>query len=271
MSLAAIQREVRDVPLGLIDDPELPSRSSMDEQKLDELAASIRRDGLLQPLVLVRVGERYEVIAGHRRRLACGRAGLVAALAIIYPTKSAALEAAKYAENRHREDLNPADEAIWFSELLERDCGGDVDQLCEQLGERRTYVEGRLLLFQGDAVVFQALQRNDIRIGVAHQLNLCSDETYRRYLLHQAIVGGATVAVVSGWIADWKRNAQLVAGEPPPPSEASAPGPVPETDYFRCYVCQRNDDVHLMRPINVHEHCKRAILDKVMGAYNGEQ
>jgi ParB/RepB/Spo0J family partition protein len=270
MDLTTISREFKELPLGLIDAPALPSRSEMDEVKLEELTASIRRLGLQQPMVVARVGERFEVIAGHRRRIACGRAGLVAAPCIIYPSQDAALEAIKYAENRHREELNAADEAIWFSELLERDCGGDVDVLCDRIGEKRTYVEGRLLLFQGDELVFERLRKAEIRIGVAQQLNRCSDQQYRRYLLHQAILGGATVAVVSGWIADWENSQRLLSGTSPQVVSTASPGPVPETDYFRCYICGKTHDVHVMRPINVHDYCERAILAPMMAAYRGE-
>lgn len=270
MSLAHVSREFREIPLGLIDAPELPSRASMDEQKLDELTASIREIGLQQPVIVARVGDRYEVIAGHRRTLACNRAGLAGIPCIVYPDKSTALEAVKYAENRHREDLNPADEAIWFAELLERDCGGDVDALAEKLHEKRGYVESRLLLFSGDQKVFAALQRGDIGLGVAGQLNRCADPQWRAYLLHQAIVGGATVAVASSWIQQWQRDQAIAAGASAAPVETSPAGPVPELNYFRCAVCDGTEDVHLMQPINVHVHCKRAILDKLLASYRGE-
>jgi ParB family chromosome partitioning protein len=270
MNLAAITREFREIPLGLIDAPELASRTTMDESLLDELTASIRSLGLVNPITVARVDGRYEVLAGHRRTIACKRAGLVAAPCIVYPTKDAALEAIKYAENRHREELNPADEAIWFHELLERDCGGDVDVLCEQLGEKRSYVEGRLLLFQGDPVVFEALQAGEIKIGVAHKLNECTDQRMRRYFLNAALRGGATIAVVTGWIMDWKRDSGL---QPPAGGnivEAAAPAPVPETNYFRCACCGGDEHVHTMVPVNMHQHCKLAVFDKLIASYRGE-
>lgn len=270
MNLLTIEREFKELPLGLIDDPVFPSRTQMDEEKLEELTASIRRLGLQQPMIVFRDGERFQVIAGHRRRLACLRAGLVVAPCLIYQSLELGFKAIQYAENRHREELNAADEAIWFSELLESDCDGDVDVLCERLGEKRTYVEGRLLLFQGDDLVFERLREGKIRIGVAQQLNRCSDQQYRRYLLHQAILGGATVAVVSGWIADWENSQRLLAGSSPPIAPAATPGPVPETDYFRCYICGKTHDVHVMRPVNVHDYCERAILRPLVEAYHGE-
>ncbi len=270
MNIRDLVVEYRELPLHLIDEPVLPSRTSMDDQRMAELVDDVRAKGVIVPLNVVRVGDRYEVVAGHRRRIAAGRAQLAAVRCLIYPTKDAALEAVKYSENRFREDLNAADEAIYFSELLERDCGGDVDQLCAQLGEKRGYVEGRLLLFQGDEKVFAALQASEIPIGVAHELNKLPDRGYRRYLLHQAIVGGATISVVRGWVLDWQKQQSYPNGAPAPSSEAIAPGPVPETHYFTCAVCGRTDNVHLMQPINVHTHCRLAILDPLLDSYHGK-
>lgn len=269
MGLAAIRREFRELPLGLIDEPPLPSRSSMDEHKLEELVESIRRDGLQQPMVVARTGERYEVIAGHRRWHACRRAGLAFAPCLIYPSKDAALVAVQFAENYAREELNAADEALWFSELLEKHCDGDVDVLCERLHSKRSYVEGRLLLFQGDPTVFEALQQERIKIGVAHLLNQVGAEPMRRYFLDAAVRGGATESVVKGWVLTWKQQAALEAGEPAAPAPVTVASAIPQTDYFRCACCNGTDNVHLMVPINVHSHCKLAILDKLLAAYNG--
>lgn len=241
----------------------------MDEDKLDELAVSIRAIGLQQPMIVARLGERYEVIAGHRRRLACARAGLAAAPCIVYPDKTAALESVKYAENRFREDLNPADEAIWFSELLERDCGGDIEKLAGLVGEKLSYINNRLLLFGGDPDVFQALRDGKIKIGVAHEINKCPDPEYRRYYLEHAVRGGATVAVVNGWITEWKNmyaeRAPVQAGEP-----STAPSVViPIYDPMACYVCKKSDPRFIPNTIYVHAHCQLAILEPLIETVNG--
>lgn len=271
MNLAAAPREFKELPLGLIDDPELPSRTSMADEPMDELVASIRAIGLQQPMIVHRAGERFNIIAGHRRLLACKRAGLAVAPCLIYPTKDTAQIAIQYAENRFREELNPADEALLFAELLERDCHGDVDVLCERIGEKRAYVEGRLVLLR-DQDIFDALQSGRLaKVGIAHQLMKVTDPLMRRYYLDSAIRGGATVSVVSGWVMEWQANQRALSGEPAPASSAAAPGAVPQTNYFTCAVCGETTDVHLMVPINVHQHCKLAILDKLLATYRGDQ
>lgn len=269
MSIAALPVEFRRVPLASIVAPALPSRAKMDPAALQELASDIRAVGVLQPLIVARVGDRYEVVAGHRRYVASGLAGLVDVPCLVFPSMSAALERVKFSENKYREDLNAADEAIWFSDVLDRDYGGDVDRLADAFGVTRAYVDGRLALFRGDQVVFEALQRGAIAIGVAHQLNRCTDELHRRSLLHSAIHGGATVSTVSGWIFDWKRikeatppGAAAVEGEP-------APAPIPTSDPFRCLICGKNHNPHCLKYLPVHDYCKLAILDPLLETYHG--
>lgn len=268
MSAALSKPEPRDVPIALIDEPQVPARMSMDDEKFDELCADIRKRGIFQRLILVQTGDRYEVVAGHRRFKAAQRLDLASVPADVFPTMEAALEGVKHAENRFREDLSPAEEAAFFSDLLERHCGGDVDRLCELVGESFDYVSDRLNLFAGCPVIFEALKERKIKLGVAIELNKVTDERVRRALLYDCVQGGATVAVAKGMVMDWKRSADLGTTPLAPLGEASMPGPIPETNFFTCICCGRTDNVHLMQPVNVHTHCRMAILDPLLEAYN---
>lgn len=264
-----VKPEPRDVPVSLIDAPANPARMTMDEHKLDELAQSIRKLGIIQRLNLVRTGDRYEVIAGHRRLLAAERVGLAAVPADVYPSKEAALEGIKHAENRFREEMSAAEEAVYFDELLNGLAGGDVDRVCEIVGERRSYVEDRLLLLQGSRAVFDALAARKIKIGVAVELNKITDERVQRAVLHDAIESGATVAVVRGMVMEWKRGVERGDAPLPSPESTPSPGPVVQSNYFTCLVCGKSDNVPAMQPHNVHSHCKLAILDQMLDAYHG--
>lgn len=270
MNLAATKPEFREVPLSLIDEPLLAARSSMDDVALEELAESVRKNGLLQPMVIVWVNDRYEVVAGHRRWHACRRAPLLKPPCLVYPTKDAALEGVKHAENRFREELSAGDEALFFAELLEKECGSDVDKLCELVGEKRGYVEGRLNLFLGDPVVFAALQEKRITIGVAQQLNRCGDELQRRSYLQSAMAGGATVAVVSGWVQQWELLQRSLHNAGVVTSTGPAPAPIPAEDPFLCQVCLTPEHTHLIKHIPVHDYCYRAVLLKMLAAYRGD-
>ena len=267
--MLAMKSEPRDVPIGLIDAPVNPARMSMDEEKLDELVQSIRKIGIIQRLVLAVVGDRYEVIAGHRRLLAAFRAGLAVVPADVYPTKEAALEGIKHAENRFREEMSAAEEAIYFDELLDGPADGDVDRVCHIVGEKRSYVEDRLLLLHGSRPVFDALAEGKIKIGVAQEINKVDDERVQRAILHDAIHNGYTVAVVRGQVMEWKRGVDRGDAPLPPPESTAAPGPVVQSNYFTCLICGKTTDVVAMQPHNIHSHCKLAILDPMLDAYHG--
>jgi ParB/RepB/Spo0J family partition protein len=262
MTLAAIERKFLEIPLALIDEPVLVARSAMDDVALEELAADITKNGVISPLSVVWVNDR--------RWHASRRAGLANVPCMVYPTKTAALEGVKHAENRFREELSPADEAIFFSELLDQECGGDVDRLCALVGEKRGYVEGRLSLFKGDLKVFEALQAKRITIGVAQQLNRCPDELQRRSYLHSAIVGGATVAVVSGWVQQWELTQRQIANVGGVIESTPVPAPIPQDDPFLCEICRVSEHVHCIKHIPVHDYCYRAVLVKLLQAYRGD-
>lgn len=268
MSELSLKSEPREIPIGLIDPPVMPARMEMNEEKFAELCSSIRKFGILQRIILVVTGDRYEVVAGHRRFLAACRVNLAAVPAEVYPTLDAAHEGIKHAENRFREDLSPAEEAVKFQELLDGVAGGDVERVCEIVGESFDYVSDRLLLFQGCPVVFAALQERKIQLGAAKEINKVSDERVRRAFVHDAVAGGATVAVVRGWVTDWKRDADRGSAPLPPPEAPSQPGAAVPAWTPTCLCCGGTENVHLMVQVNVHSHCKLAILDKLVAAYN---
>jgi len=270
MTPGLVTREERELPLAVIDEPALPTRSTMDEEKMDQLVASIRAHGLIAAIsVIERDDLRYEVVCGHRRRIACARAGLATMKCYVYP-KDADVTVIQAHENSRREDVNPADEAAWFDDLLKEKCGGDIEKLCGLVGEKLSYVDNRLALFRGDQRVFEALQRGEIKIGVAHELNKLPDDGYRLYYLRQAIRTGATVAAVTGWISEWRRTFENVPPSSPAPAPAALSEPGEQYDPHRCHICGKNDPRYVPELISVHTHCKRAILEPLLATYRGE-
>ena len=260
MTVAGVAPTFREIPIALIDEPTLPSRTSMDETLMDELVASIRAIGFISTIDVVQKGERFEVIAGHRRRLAAARAGLVALPCLVYPSAAGFLEAIQQAENRHREPLSAADEAIWFQQLFEAHPEEGTDGVAARVGETRAYVEGRLALFQGDERVFEALQAGKITIGIAHQLNRVTQAEFRRSFLDDAIRNGATVALVRDWVERWKTTIEPATRDVfnnTAAPVASAPAIDP---YFTCRACDSTEHPEHMRPFQLHEYCQQAIV-----------
>lgn len=270
MTLRDVAREHKTLPLSLLDAPAIDLRMGRDEPKLADITASIQRHGLLQPIIVVRAGERFEIVDGFTRFLCAGRAGLVAVPCYIYAERTAALEGAKYDTATMRLDLTPAEEATYFHALFEGDCGQDIDAVAARVGRSRNYVDSRIALLLGDAEIFAAVRAETITLGVAAQLNCIPDESWRRYYLAHAIKGGASVSMVQGWVTDWKNTYGERVAVAPGPELASAAPIIAEYDPRRCYCCGKVDPRFLPEQVSIHTHCRLAILDPLLTAYRGE-
>ena len=108
------------LPIDLIDRSPFQPRQSFNEQALEELAASIHSQGLIQPIVVRKLQGRYELIAGERRWRAAQRAGLENIPALIKEVDNQAAAAMALVENLQREDLNPIEEAYAVANLIEQ-------------------------------------------------------------------------------------------------------------------------------------------------------
>lgn len=265
-------REYIDIPINDIAEPEIPARVSMDESKLEELADSIRRMGVLQPIILVRrdlatgaaagvsqggvpTGSSlplplYEVVAGHRRYLASIRAGRETVPAIVWDAKSEALEAAKLHENIFREDLTAAEEGLFYHELVDKYNYNEAE-LVRAVQHTPDYIYARMDLVKKDSYLTQLVAERKISFSVAREFLKCDDAEHRRYLGNLAAESGASYRTAQSWVAQWKAQraassaAEAVSNMPVPPTIA------PENTMV-CFVCKRGDDAYNLRLLYVH-------------------
>jgi ParB family transcriptional regulator, chromosome partitioning protein len=244
--------EFREVPMADIDEPELAIRATMDEQGLDELAASMARIGLINPLTLKPRDLRFEIEAGHRRFMAAQKLGWRRIRALIYQPDELVEHASKLAENACREDVNAAEEARWFFELMDR-YSFDEAQLCEAVRRTPDYVGDRLRLLRDDPAVYDALLHRRINFSVARELNKCPDEQHRRYLLHQAIQAGTSARVVANWVAQHKAHSAPAPAPSPQPDAPAVDATVQAPD-FSCALCGGFRDPYNIIPVMLHKH-----------------
>ena len=250
--------ELRKVLLAEIDTPSLPARVSMDERKMDELCESMQQIGLLQPILLKPANGRYEIEAGHRRYMAAQRLAWSDILALVFQPEEIAQGAAMLAENIIREDLSAAEEAILFAEALEK-YGLDESGLVARFRRSADYIADRLRLLRDDSEVFNALMARKISFSVARELNKCTDQAHRRYLLDAALRGQVGARVVAQWIADWRLTSQ--------PREEGSAVTVPATEQpaenpyrVECCICGGYRDPWNIVPVSIHKHELEQIL-----------
>jgi ParB family transcriptional regulator, chromosome partitioning protein len=144
-------------------------RKSFSPEALDELAASIKASGLLQPIVARRRGEQYEILVGERRWRAAQQAGLAEVPVVVRDASDAeALELA-LVENLLREDLNPLEEADAYQRLM-AEFGWTQDELARRIGRDRSSIANALRLRRLPEVIQEDLRSGRLTMGHARAL-----------------------------------------------------------------------------------------------------
>ena len=162
--------ELKKLPVEKITKGEYQPRLSIDPDTLQELADSIKAQGLVQPVVVRRIdGGNYELIAGERRWRASQIAGLHTIPAIIRDIPDQAAAAMSLIENIQREDLNPLEEALAMSRLIS-DFGLTHQQTAESVGRSRTAVTNLLRLIDLEDKTKELLDQRQLDMGHARAL-----------------------------------------------------------------------------------------------------
>jgi ParB/RepB/Spo0J family partition protein len=184
---------VRIVPLDHIEqNPEQP-RLAMNQEALDELAASIREHGVLQPILVRPVGPNtYQLIAGERRWRASKQAGLATIPALIEEIDDDTALEISIIENLQREDISPLDEAAMFDRMVSEH-GYSIRKLADKLGKDKGYVENRLRLADAPDEVRELVSLRKDTLSHAYELMKVEDPKRRRRLADQVARGDLTL------------------------------------------------------------------------------
>lgn len=189
--------------------PDQP-RTTFDEEALDELAASIRELGIIQPLSLRKTGpDSYQIIAGERRYRAALRAGLTSVPAYIRQASESELTEMALIENIQREDLNAIEIALTFKKLIDQ-YSLTQERLGERVGKKRATIANFLRLLRLPAEVQLGLRDRRIDMGHARALLAVDDPQAQLRIYKQILSDGLSVRRV-------EELAKEAAGELPAP------------------------------------------------------
>ena len=183
---------VTEVEIGLIRPNPSQPRKHFDEEKLDELATSIREHGVVQPLILRPRGEGYDLVAGERRWRAARLAGLRTVPAMVREFTEAQVMEISLIENLQREDLNPMEEALAFRRLTE-EFGLNQEELGKRLGKSRPQITNTLRLLNLPPAIQDLVAAGQVSMGHAKVLLSLEDASIQDDLARRIVSHGLSV------------------------------------------------------------------------------
>lgn len=208
----------------------LQPRRSFDEESLEDLTASIRELGILQPLLVREVDGHFELIAGERRLRAARRAGLATVPVVVRTADDTGSLEQALVENLHRQDLNPLEEAAAYQRLIE-EFGCTQEQISQRVGRSRSAVANLLRLFQLTPAVQKLVRDGLLSAGHAKALLSHPDRAYQESTAKTAVRDGLSVRQVEEMVRERLELESALDEEEPQLS--SRPGKGAETGRLR--------------------------------------
>lgn len=182
-------------------------RQDFPEEEIKELAASISQKGLLQPIILRRREDHFEIVAGERRWRAAKLAGLTQIPALIKEVDDATALEMALVENLQREDLNPIEEAQAYNMLIEK-FGLRQEDVAERVGKSRATIANALRLLQLPEQIKEALRLGKLSAGHAKAILAIEDVRLQIKVAEYVIEKGLSVRETESYVASLLRNLQ---------------------------------------------------------------
>jgi ParB family transcriptional regulator, chromosome partitioning protein len=182
----------QEIDIDLVEPSPYQPRTRFREEALDELARSIRASGIIQPIVVRPIGNRFQLIAGERRWRAAQRAGLTKASAIVRQVSDELALEMTLVENIQREDLNPIEAARAFERLME-EFQLTQETVAERTGKDRATVANAVRLLKLEPTIQDWIEEGKLTAGHGRALLAVLDAQLRMRFAHRAARGGLTV------------------------------------------------------------------------------
>lgn len=182
----AARGEVQQIPIDLVEPNPFQPRRHFDEERLEQLAESIKEYGLLEPIIVRSKGQKYELVAGERRWRAAKLAGLTHIASFIRAFDDQEMMQVALIENLQRENLNPIEEALGYRRLMD-EFGLTQEEVAESVGKKRSSVANSIRLLNLDSQVRKLVEDGSLSMGHAKVL-LGVENTGLRQRLAERVV-----------------------------------------------------------------------------------
>ncbi len=181
-----VSEQIKYVDISLVDAREDQPRRMFDGDAIEELAESVKAHGILQPLLVRQINDRYEIIAGERRFRAAQEADLTEIPVIIKDVKEHIVKELSLIENIQREDLNPIEEAYAYDELI-NEYNLTQEKLAQKVGKSRSYIANTLRLLGLDDYIKEHLINGDITSSQGRTLLSIKSPAERKKFLEKLL------------------------------------------------------------------------------------
>ncbi|MBA7532756.1 Nucleoid occlusion protein [subsurface metagenome] len=249
--------EVKDILIGKIKVGEHVQRLVIDDEEISELAASIGRIGIVNPLMVSECADGFVLVAGHRRLQAAKKLGLGTVPCIIASAEGSVDTEVSFAENLFRKDLSPLELACAVKDVLDKKVM-TVEELAAGLHRSIEWLRRMVAMLDWPEDVLEAVHAGWLSIAAAHNVALITEETYRKFLLRNAEDSGATARVTAAWLQAWRSMApadQAITASPVSGESRITPM-VPQAPCICCSEVFRTDE---LSHVPVCAGCIRAI------------
>src|SRR5438067_6462596 len=209
-----VQGGPQEIDIDLIEPSPYQPRTKFHEQALDELARSIKTSGIIQPLVVRPIGNKFQLIAGERRWRAAQRAGLTKVSSIVKQVPDELALEMTLVENIQREDLNPMEAARAFERLMD-EFHLTQDAVAERTGKDRATVANDIRLLKLDPKVQEWIEEGKLSAGHGRALLAVPEQLLRLRYAHRAARGALTVRQIEKLAARRAQGKQLQPPSPP--------------------------------------------------------
>ena len=189
---AATGERALDVDTDLLRPNKFQPRTVMDDARIEDLARSIRSNGIIQPIVVRRAEQGYEIIAGERRWRAAQRSGLLKVPVVVRDIPDDRLLAVALIENIQREDLNPIEEAVAYRRLAD-EFQLTQEQIADAVGKDRSSIANYVRLLRLPQEVRGNVSSNAISMGHARALLALPDEAAQLRVGREVVSRGLSV------------------------------------------------------------------------------
>lgn len=196
---------IADIPISQIETNPFQPRDTFEQEALNELATSIKEQGIIQPITVRKLGyDKYQLISGERRLRASIMAGLKEIPAYIRVANDKEMLEMALIENVAREDLNAIEIAISYNRLIE-ECNSNTNEICDKLGQNRTTVSNYLRLLKLPPELQIAVRDRLITMGHARALINVDDSDRQLAILNEILLHDLSVRDVEQLVRNNKQ------------------------------------------------------------------